>query len=183
MQAWLILQSISLSIIVQCNESCKSTTVICVSVTQPWGFFTLICSDMLQTCYYSQKKEVCTKRRFQWISSAIIKTSQKYITSIHLHDPLKNSLTFLPKSTVLPHYLFQIFTLKLKYNLLLCPQHIANYTPNTKYLASVFSPLPLCSLQHFTLYNWMHTNIKAAMYVRKAINLTCHTRFIPEKNM
>lgn len=37
-------------------------------------------------------------KRFRWISSAVVKTLQKYIISIHLLDSLKNSLTFLPKA-------------------------------------------------------------------------------------
>lgn len=82
-------------------------------------------------------------------------------------------------------YLFQIFTLKLKYNVLLCPQHITNYTPNGKHLACVFTS-PACSLQHLILYNWIHTAIEAATHVRKKTKnkkKLCHTSFIPKKNI
>lgn len=89
-----MLQSISFSIIVQCDESFKFTTAICVSVIQSWRFFILICSDMLQVCYDSQKGPAQKKRVSAGkaeFSLAIIKPSQKHITSIHLHDSLKKS--------------------------------------------------------------------------------------------
>lgn len=63
-QAWLMLQSISFSIIVQWDESFKFTTAICMSVIKSWRFFVLICSDMLQVCYDSQKGPAY-KKKFQ----------------------------------------------------------------------------------------------------------------------
>ena len=127
-------------------------TAICVSVIQSWGFFILICSDMLQACYYSQKRSCVPKERF----SESLQQSQKHHKKPSLATTFMTHLKTVSRSFQkhsAAALAFPDFTLKLKYNVLPCPQHIINYTPNEKHLASVFSPLPLCSLQHFMLYN------------------------------